>query len=311
MSDQQPAPQSPPATNALEIPLADIDKLLEGEDPGFTKSLEEIRAVEVDKSVEIEATVIDDGLPTEEPVSVPPPKGLRRIRHWIADKIHLAKVRASARLAQLGRDTLIFLKTRPKEFALYLVVLAKAFGKAALVPLRAFGAADRFGKLLALTLIGLVVASAWILLANFKGVWLPSLTEPILRSLEQGADSVEKFDPKEEGESFYSAFPQERYEFLFGKIKVNLKRTPDSPNPMGAFELTVLLDSKDTGIEVRDREVEFFDSIQRTIEEETFSDLDTKMGKERLKSRLKGELNKKLTQGWVKDVNFKTFIIKP
>ena len=86
------------------------------------------------------------------------------------------------------------------------------------------------------------------------------------------------------------------------------KATAENPNPMGAFELVVELDSDDTAIEVRDREVEFFDHVQRVFEDETFRDLETVLGKDRLKSRIKRELNHKLTQGWVKDVKFKTFV---
>ena len=80
---------------------------------------------------------------------------------------------------------------------------------------------------------------------------------------------------------------------------------------MGAFELIVLLDSKDTAIEIRDREVEFFDLLQRVLEEESFADLESELGKQRLKGRVKRELDQKLTQGWIKDINFKTFILKP
>lgn len=48
-----------------EIPLEDIDKILAAEDPDFAKSLEEVRAVEVDKSVVIEASAIDETLGEE------------------------------------------------------------------------------------------------------------------------------------------------------------------------------------------------------------------------------------------------------
>ncbi len=90
-----------------------------------------------------------------------------------------------------------------------------------------------------------------------------------------------------------------------------MKRPKENENPMGAFEIIVLLDSKDTAIEVRDREVELHDALQRVFEDESYGELESESGKGRLKSRLKRELNAKLTQGWVKDVTFKHFIIKP
>ena len=205
----------------------------------------------------------------------------------------------------------VFLKTRPKEFFFYALSVARVLRQEFMVPVRAFQEASQLKRSAALVLIAIAIASLWVLLANVKGIWLPQISEPILNSFESVADHVQTFQPKEEGESFYSAFPQERHEFLFPKMKVNLRRTSDSPNPMGAFEVIVLLDSKDTAIEVSDREVEFFDLLQRAFEEESFTDLESELGKNRLKSRLKRELNQKLTQGWAKDISFKSFILKP
>jgi flagellar basal body-associated protein FliL len=309
---QTPAP-SPDAPKGEEIPLEDIDKLLEAEDPGFNKSLEEVRNVEVDKSVVIEATITDEGFGGEEAAAGPSsaPAGWRKITAKMKNAWFGFRMRLRARMATLGKDAVIFLKTKPKEYALYAIVILKTLFKNAAVPVNAFRKAERLQQFTALALMALGVACAWVLLANVKGIWIPSLTEPILRSFEDYADSVDTYNPKEEGESFYTAFPQERYEFLFQKMKVNLRRTSENANPMGAFELIVLLDSKDTGIEVRDREVEFYDLLSRALEEESFTDLESELGKGKLKSRLKRELNQRLTQGWVKDVSFKTFILKP
>ena len=210
-----------------------------------------------------------------------------------------------------AHDAWIFLRTQPKEFFFYSLSITRIVFKQALLPLRAYQNATKPQKVMTVILISCAVGSGWVLLANFKGVWLPQINEPILRSFEPYADKVETYDPKDQGESFYAAFPQERYEFLFAKMKTNLRRTADNPNPMGAFEVIVLLDSKDTAIEVRDRQIEFFDQMQRVFEEESFGDLESELGKSRLKSRIKRDLNQKLTQGWVKDINFKNFILKP
>jgi flagellar basal body-associated protein FliL len=205
----------------------------------------------------------------------------------------------------------VFLRTRPKEYFFYGLKMAKATAKQVVVPIEAYQSATKLQRLAVVTLLALAVGSAWVLKHNFMGVWLPAINEPLLRTFEPLADHVETYQRKDNGESFYAAFPQERYEFLFPKLKVNLRRTAENPNPMGAFEIIVLMDSKDTAIEARDREVEFFDLLSRVFEDETFNDLETELGKGRLKSRLKHELNQKLTQGWVKDISFKTFILKP
>ncbi len=292
-----------------EIPLEDIEALLEAEDPEFTKELEAVRAVENDKDVNIEATVVsDEDGPGDKEIKE---SRIAKLRARVRMGIYTLKVNSKARLIAFGKASLVFLKTKPKEYALYSFAMSKVLAANAVIPLKAFKAANRVQKLGAITLIAISVITAWVLLSNLRGVWLPLLNEPILTNLGEQGEWTEEFDPEDGVENFYSAFPQEIHEFLFRKMKVNLKATGDSPNPMGAFEVIVQVDSKDTAIEVRDREVEFFDGLQRVFEEETFNDLETDLGKSKLKGNIKRELNQKLTQGWIKDVKLKTFILKP
>ena len=312
---QTPPPPSAPAPPPKdgEISLEDIDRLLESEDPEFTKSLEEVRAVESDPDVIIDAAAIDETLTgeTESETDAKPEGRLAKWRARLRLKLAALRVRVGLWIGQVLTNAFIFLKTRPKEYALFLFVNGKILAKKAYIPVKAFQEASRLQKITAIVLILLAGVSFWILLANFRGIWIPQISEPMLNSLEEVADSVDTYRPEDEGESFYSAFPQERFEYLFRKFKVNLRRTEVHANPMGAFEVIVLLDSKDTAIEVSDREVEFFDMLQRVFEEESVTDLESELGKNRLKSRLKRELNQRLTQGWAKEINFKTFVLKP
>lgn len=307
MSELQPPNAQ---SKSQDISLEDIDRILESEDPEFAKSLEDVRSVENASDVTIDASAIDESLAGEEN-DEKPAGGKATFKTRIRLALQGFRRRLKQRLIQAARDGFVFLKTRPIEFLLYALSVTRVLIKESMVPIRAFQSASQLKRITALVLIAICLASVWVLLANFKGTWLPQISEPILSSFESVADHVETFQPKEEGESFYSAFPQELHEFLFPKMKVNLRRTPDSPNPMGAFEVVVVLDSKDTAIEVSDREVEFFDLLQRVFEEESFADLESKLGKARLKSHLKRELNQKLTQGWAKDISFKSFILKP
>ncbi len=293
-----------------EISLEDIDKLLEAEDPDFSKQLEEVRAVENDASVNIESAV-DDNLNEENQKDHQPTSFFAKVRHWLGTKIAFARLKLREVSKQAWLDFVVFLKTRPKEFFLYAVVGSRHLLKKMVAPVHAFRSACAGQKFIVLILLTILVLAIVVLRSNFKGVWLPQLNDPILQSFASHAEFIEPYDRKLGGESFYSAFPQERHEFLFPKMKVNLKRDANHPLPMGAFEVIVQIDSRDTAIEIRDREVELHDHLQRVFEEETFSDLETELGKSRLKGKLKRELNQKLTQGWVKDISFKTFVLKP
>lgn len=309
MSTDQTPPSTPP--KSVEVPLEDIDALLEAEDPGFTKELEAVRQVESDASLNIEASAIDDALGVEEKQVDKPEVGikkyLKRFKMW---RLSL-RARIQARVVLFGKQSVQFLKTKPKEYLLYSIAILKIAFKKMMVPIQAFAKASRSQKILLIT-FGVVVALViWMIGANIKGVWLPQLNKPMLQNLEKVADWSQEYNREDKSESFYSAFPQELHEFLFKKMKVNLKRTEDSPNPMGAFEIIVQLDSRDTAIETNDRQIEFHDTLQRVMEQESVGDLATEIGKGRVKNRIKKELNDKLTQGWIKDVAFKTFILKP
>lgn len=316
MSD---TPTPPKDSASGDVQLEDIDALLLAEDPEFTQSLEEVRAVAPDANITIEASASDDGDATPESpeasASAQNETRLGKFKARLKSKWRVFwstfKARAKERVAKAGKDLVIFLKTRPKEFLLFSIAMSKVGAKKAMVPVRAFQEASVVQRLATLFLLALALGSVWVLLANFKGRWLPHFHEPLLGSFAKTADWVEEYDSKDPGESFQSAFPEERHDFLFPKMKVNLRRTPDNPLPMGAFEIVVQLDTMYTAVEVRDRQVEFSDLLQRVFEDESFADLDTELGKARLKSRIKRELNQKLTQGWVKDVHFKTFILKP
>ncbi len=302
---------------AEENPFAEIDLLLEAEDPDFAKSLEEVRSVVNDANVTIEASAIDehgDEAEAKHDVVEAPDSDdglVTRFKKRARAKIIELRTNAKNHIVHSAKASFIFLKTRPKEYFLYSIVVSKTLLKKTMIPVHAFQAANTVQRISSLTLTAVFLGAIWVLIANFKGIWLPQINEPLLHSFADHADRVINFNRKDGGESFNSAFPQERHEFLFPKMKVNLRANEDHPLPMGAFEVVAQLDSEDTAIEVRDREVEFGDLLQRVFEEETFTALETEIGKSKLKSRLKRELNQKLTQGWVKDINFKNFILKP
>lgn len=71
-------------SKASDVPLEDVDKLLEAEDPEFTKSLEEVRSVEVDKNVVIEASVDagDDDMSGDSQASEKPETKAGKVKAW-------------------------------------------------------------------------------------------------------------------------------------------------------------------------------------------------------------------------------------
>ena len=145
-----------------------------------------------------------------------------------------------------------------------------------------------------------------------KQDWMSLGEKSLIPSLATVADQSWSYNIKSETTPFLMAFPQPRHSFLFSKIVVNLKKRVSSLNEaMGAFEFFVEVDSKDAARELKGREVQLRDLIQRTAEQFTYESLQSEKGKERLKERIRAELNKELAQGWVKSVFIKFMVTKP
>lgn len=144
-----------------------------------------------------------------------------------------------------------------------------------------------------------------------KGL-VPRDNELFIRSMSDWATQKYQFDPKREVEPFYDSTRTAQNVFLLQKMVVNLRRSAESStNPMGAFEFYVEGAASDVVVEIKDREAEVEDLFLRTLEEMTFEQASSGEGKQILCDRLRKEINKILTKGYVRRVFIKTAIIKP
>lgn len=288
----------------------DIDALLEQEDPGFKRDLSQVAEIKPEVELDEEGSL---GEITEPPVDddeTEEKSRIRKIGARLKSQLGYRLQRFKLRVRNFIFNIIVFLRTRPKEFFGFLLSVVRSQLKKLKALLQSFGALPRNQKIIVMIVLVMSVAVAFLTLKNLKGVWLPTLNPPIVSSLSDVADrsfsySAEKF------EMFYKAFPRTPDLFLFEKFKVNLKPSAGHPNPMGAFEVVVELDSKDAAVEVQSRQVEFHDLIQREFESQTYPSLLTDLGKQYLKDLIKKNLDERLSQGWVEDVHFQTFILKP
>ncbi len=169
-----------------------------------------------------------------------------------------------------------------------------------------------FDKILILSTPVLLWVAITLLQQTLKGGWMPATYEPYLESFNSVASKVYHIQPGETFEPFDSPLRHPEYIVLLDKIVVNLKRTRRSDmRPMGAFEFYIDGSSKETSIEIKNREREVLDIIQRDIEHFSYDELDTVEGKQKLKLMLRKKINEILNNGWVKRIYYKTIIIKP
>lgn len=99
---------------------------------------------------------------------------------------------------------------------------------------------------------------------------------------------------------------------LVNKIVVNVKPGKLSTNnPMIAFDLYVRVDNPQAAVEIKEREKQIQDHLQRFCEGLQYDQIQSEDGKLTWKNRMKRELNLVLNTGKVKEIFFKTLLIKP
>ncbi|PIS10251.1 MAG: hypothetical protein COT73_10240 [Bdellovibrio sp. CG10_big_fil_rev_8_21_14_0_10_47_8] len=167
-------------------------------------------------------------------------------------------------------------------------------------------------KLAFLGILILVAGTGFFIYRSWTHGVLKSQDQLFIHSLENVAGKVFEYDPETELEPFYENLRVSGNTYLLPKMVVNLRRSAQSGrNPMGAFEFYVEGMIPEVVVEVKDREVEIRDLMQRVLEELTFDQVASVDGKKLMAEKLKKELNAVLTTGKIKQVWIKTLIVKP
>lgn len=131
-------------------------------------------------------------------------------------------------------------------------------------------------------------------------------------TMAEVADYTFKYAPEAGFEPFYNSPRVKSYSFQMKPVVVNLRRNASqSNNPMGFFEFIFEGSSGDVVAEIKERESEFVDLVERVIEAQTYESLETVDGKDQLKEDLRREMNKQLTEGLIRKVDISNIFIKP
>ncbi len=305
-----------------ELSLEDIDEALAEEDPDFLAKIGEIAA---DKTLTMAELILNDDQQALDDEKARWSR-LGKVGRTLSQVIPFLpiltlKIRKTGRVAS---DRLTAGKIHLANFVYYIRTVGFAKAKAQLVEFRVstqegvgswqkfIGRLPLWRKLLFLTTILLTVFTAlFVYRVSTKGIVLQG-EELFITSLETVADKVYDYDPVTESEPFYENLKGESNLLLIQKMVVNIKKSKNSgPGPMAAFEFYIEGYAPEAIIEFKDREVEFRDLVQRSIEEFTFDQLESGEGKRELCLRLQKVINSKLSTAQLKKVFIKTAIIKP
>lgn len=315
-------PKTQPKSEDGVFSLEDLDKLIEQEDPNFKNEMAGIKAAGGEIKADIETLDIEG---EEQEVSTEPDEKnfKEKIRDFLLGPWRRAhawfKMRWIAfknRMILLLDQTHTFVRYELPERLRYWKTQSMNFGRSVVVRLKQFWTAFRsMTSKEKLGLFFMLMASAlslYFLSRTFTGSWLPHFSDSLVRSLEKGAGFVGSFKEKDELQDFFEAFPEVEYQVLLDKVIVNLR--PDSEsgrNPMGVYQFYFGVDSQDTAIEVKDREREILDVVQRELESFTYSEATTKIGKIRMKAAMRDRVNEILNQGHVFHIYISTFVTSP
>lgn len=305
-----------------ELSVDDIDAALLEEDPEFLKTVDEIGK---DTTLSLSQIIISEGqqaLNDEKDAWANSGKVGR-----IIYKVFPFAPHVSLRLRKLRILIFDFLRAewvRIKNFVYFLAtegkgkVLRKIKGFLSAKKESLSEAQRNFRYLswkLKLAFFGILVlmgGTSFFIYRSLTAGVIPVGNELFIPTLERVATEVYTYDPKTESEPFYDNLRSATNMILMPKMVVNLRVSSKSgKNPMGAFEFYLEGMVPEVVIEIKDREVEIRDLMQRVLEEFNFDQAESAEGKLLINEKLKKEVNAKITTGKLKNVWIKTAIVKP
>ena len=294
--------------------LDDLDQILEQEDPGFNESLEEIKKESIEVTDSLEALGVDSD---EEGDADGPGSGeekeetrIEKLKKKIQVPINFAREFTATRI-RAARNRLALWRTQGMEFIRHglperwkwFKSQVKTNKEVTVKALKDFWAKPLIERVAYLGIGTCVIGSLTFLTLTFVGNWLPEWEDPILAKYEDVGEKIGQYDAKADYIPLFDAFPEVEFPVRLDKIVVNLRRDSDSGSlPMGIFEFYLGVDSKDTAVEVRDREKQLIDIVQRTVEGFTYTQVMSYQGKVMLKARIRDNVNEALNQGQVNRV---------
>ena len=158
----------------------------------------------------------------------------------------------------------------------------------------------------------LVFTGVFILVFSYKYSDIFFSKALFLRSYSEWGPTANNYNPMDDVELFYDNPRFAKNLMTMTKMFANVKSSENSgANPMLALEINVEGMSAESIIEIKDREAEFKDILLRESEDFSYDELTSVEGKKKLLEKYQSALNTNLTEGKVRRVLLKSFILKP
>lgn len=164
------------------------------------------------------------------------------------------------------------------------------------------------------------VISFWLIVAGisygfvkmYKSNFWSANQQLLLRSYADWGLKVQDYDMLGPVEPFYDNVRFLKNSMSLVRLTANLKPSENSSeNPMISFEIVLQGVSIEPVVEIKDREAEFRDLVLRVAEEFSYDELENPQGKQSLSEAILAKVNANLTNGQVRRVYYKNFVLKP
>jgi flagellar basal body-associated protein FliL len=277
------------------LSLEELDAVIANEDPEFLTKIREIESDDAKSELNIDLIDLDQVLLEREGKTLKARLG--RAKKYFHAKVFLLWVL----LKNLAELTWQGILAGAKNIRIEVVKGVNAFAHWPTAKKVSFFA-----------VAGLVLGTLGFAYRAMTRGWIVDKQHLFVRSLEEWSSEKVKFDPAQELEPFFDSARVAQNLFSLKRVVVNLRASESSgPNPMAAFEIFLEGNSTEVIVEVKDRESEIRDRIQRLIEEMTYDQLNLPDGKQILIEKLRRDVNKLVTSGQIRKIYIKTVVIKP
>lgn len=293
----------------------EFDDFLANEDPDFVRSLKELDDIKPpeDSEAEMDSVELDKSLLKKD--SIKSRLGFRQKLTVLLKPYYWVKYFVDHLVFRVKNSKKIFIWLKEEGIAKGVAALKE---KIAIVTAYISGAFKTFKKMRrrGKVFIFLFLAGGVFVAMNFltllSGSFLPHTTAQSVSSFAVVADKIFIIDTSRGRESFESPLRHTEHIVLLRRITANLLPSKSSTdNPLGLFELYIEGSNQEVAVEIKDRETELIDIMQRAIERTTFDDASDSKGKEVLKKNIRIRFNQILNKGRVKNLYFKLVSLKP
>lgn len=284
--------QLPPVESGL-MSLEELDQIIIENDPEALKNIEDLKANSDLNSQNIEIFQYDELLEKQ--------KRQNQFIQKIRLKMSLFKPWLKARVVEFGLASVNQLKLTKVR----LVEQKTTFSN--IVRFWSWKEKSLFAGLI--TLLGFAI------FVFYFGVIKKRLfhnEELFITSLLGQADQIWDLKPEDYNDYFYNTVRIPKNIFNLRRMVINVKPSENSgSNPMVALELSLEATSREALVEIKDREGEILDRVQRSLEEMTYDEISGEGGRDQIEDRVRNQVNSILTLGKIRSVFIVGSIFKP